>query len=660
MISGQRDDRMRFRVTVLGLVVVSLFSVLLSRLWFLQVLVGEDFAQAAERNRVRIVAVEAPRGRVYDREGRPLVLNRTSLAVGVRRDDLPKNSRRRLDLLRRVARLLDMDLQDVRRRLRDKRVSPYKAVVIKEDVPQEIIFRIRERQELYPGVEAVLLPVRVYPKGTLSAHILGYVGEISETELKQLRDRGYRLGDGIGKTGVERTYEEAIRGRPGLDKLEVDAAGRVLRTLGRQEPLPGADLYLSVDAEVQKVAEESLRDGIRRARGRVFEETHQRFRAPAGSAVVLDARTGEVVAMASYPSYDPDQFVGGVDADYFGDLNDPDNDFPLLNRALQAAYPPGSTIKPIISTAALETGAASRFGRYSCTSDFEFGDRTFRNWKSGSGPISLQQALVESCDTVFYRFGANWWRRERTAERNDRTVREVMQQWARRYGLGRPTGIDLPNETAGRVPDRAFLRGRWEANRAEWCRQARKTKDVAFVELCERGWFWRGGDSVNMSIGQGELTVTPLQLAVAYGAIANGGRVVTPHVGLRIDPPKGKPRLVKVKPRGRLKADGDTLAYIRGALRATSVRGTAQFPYRGWPHDRISVAAKTGSAEIAGKQPFSWFASFAPTDHPKYVVVAVVEQAGFGSQVAGPVVRRIMDKLFDRRLTPVVFGVRSD
>lgn len=377
--------------------------------------------------------------------------------------------------------------------------------------------------------------------------------------------------------------------------------------------------------------------------------------------MVIDVKTGEIVAMASYPTFDPRKFVGRVDQDYFADLNDPDNDFPLLNRAIQAAYPPGSTFKPVIATAALESGAASPRGQYACTTDFEFGDRVFRNWKEASSTITLGQALVESCDTVFYRFAANWWRKEREAERAGKTVREIMQSWARRYGLGTITGVDLPNEAAGRIPDRAQRRARWERNRDEWCRLAERSGDVNYEELCERGFFWRGGDSVNLSIGQGELTATPLQMAVAFSAVANGGRVVTPHVGLRVQPPDGEARAIKLRPQGGVKADAETLRYIRRALESTTVRGTGQFPFTGWPLSRIPVASKTGSAEIAGKQPFSWFAAFTPADKPRYAAVAVVEEAGFGSQIAGPVVRRVMDKLFDLPLTPVVYGTaRSD
>ncbi|MEX2555199.1 MAG: penicillin-binding protein 2 [Actinomycetota bacterium] len=658
MISG--DERVRFRAAILGIVVLAMMSVLVSRLWFLQVLTGEQYAEAAVNNSVRLVWLEAPRGRILDRNGVELVKDRPSLAVGLRRDDLRDPKLRSL-VVGRLAKLLKIKAKDINARLNDKRVSPYRPAIIATDVAEPVIFEIREHAERYPGAETLVLPVRAYPKGNLAAHVLGYVGETTESELDRLRDKGYRLGDSIGRTGVERTYEDWLRGQPGIDKLEVNSSGIVLRSLGAQEAVPGHDVMLSLDAEVQEVAEEALYLGIQRARGRTFAETGESFLAPAGGVVVLDAQTGEVVAMASYPTFDPRRFVGGVSSDYFAALNDPKNSFPLLNRAMQSAYPPGSTFKPFMAAAALESGVMSPSSTLPCTSSFEFGNRVFNNWTGGSGNISLAQALVVSCDTVFYRLAANWWGKERANELAGKKVYEVMQDWTRRFGLGAVTKIDLPNEEDGRVPGRDYRRQIYDLNKVRWCDRFNKTGDVVYEDLCERGYLWRGGDAVNMSIGQGDVIATPLQMAVGYAAIANGGKVLRPHVGLTVKAADGTVE-EEIKPQvlSRVKIDADNLNYIQRALEQVTLRGTAVFPFRGWPLDEISVAAKTGSAEIAGKQPFSWFAAYAPANKPRYVVVSVVEQAGFGSQVSGPVVRRIMDKLFDLPLTPVVFGVRSD
>ncbi|MFA5891253.1 MAG: penicillin-binding protein 2 [Actinomycetota bacterium] len=656
------EDRTRLRLAVIGLVILSMFAVLLARLWFLQVLAGPTFAAQATRNHVRLVRQAPPRGRILDRNGVVLVGNRTALSVGVRREDFPKDVGEAAVIKKRLSKLLGISVAAIEVRMKDRRKSPYEPVVIAEDVDPTTIFTIRERQEDYQGVETMELPVREYPKGSIAAHVLGYVGEVNDRELGNPKfATTYRLGDEIGRTGVERSYEEWLRGTPGLLKLEVDARGQVLRSLGRRDPVPGGDLQLSVDLEVQRVAEEALVQGIARARGQVFREDGKHFKAPAGAAVVLDAKSGEVIAMASNPTYDLRRFVGGVASSYFATLSDPEGDLPLYNRAAQASYPPGSTFKPIIATAALSSGAATPGGMYPCLTQYRFGDRVFRNWRARNTTISLAQALIESCDTVFYNFAADWWRVEYAAEKAGRRPKEIMQAWARKFGLGTPTGIDLPSEGSGRVPDRAYRKRAWEANREDYCKKYRATKLPLWEDLCVRGFLWRPGDSINMSIGQGDVEATPLQMAVVYAALANGGNVVTPHLGLKVVRDDGTV-VKKVKPVTRLvvKAPAQVRRYVESALRNVVEGGTASFPYRGWPVAEIPMAAKTGSAEIAGKQPFSWFASYGPVGDPRYVVVAVVEQAGFGSQVAGPVVRRIMDELFDQTPLPIVFGERSD
>ncbi|HVL91028.1 MAG TPA: penicillin-binding protein 2, partial [Actinomycetota bacterium] len=530
------DDRIRVRVSALGLIMLALISVLGSRLWFLQVLANDQYAAAATANYVRLVSVPAPRGKILDRNGKVLVGTRSSLTVGVRRTDL----RDKDAVLNRLADLVGITREVLDKRLADKRVSPYKPVTVARDVPQETWLYLREHAAEFPGVETDVEPVRLYPEGGVAAHVIGYVGEINEKELQERRDQGYRLGDEIGRAGVERSYEHILRGKPGLEKIEVDSRGTPLRTLGSEPPVPGKDLQLTLDLEVQKVAEQSLFEGIQRARGRVFEETKQRFVAPAGGVVVLDAKTGEVVAMASYPTFDLKKFSGGIDPEYWRFLNDPVNEQPLLNRVIQSAYPPGSTFKPFVAAGALMTGQATPTARFACTTEFEYGGRIFRNWRPRNSTITLAQALIESCDTPFYRIGANWWAKERERERANNSVYEAMQDWAVKFGLGRPTNIDFGTETKGRMPGRAYKRDQWRKNRDAWCERFRATKEQAWEDLCVRGYVWRGGDSVNMSIGQGDLAVTPLQLALAYGALANGGNVMRAYVGKQAVDPETK------------------------------------------------------------------------------------------------------------------------
>jgi penicillin-binding protein 2 len=653
------EDRIKLRLSIVGVLVLAMFGILVARLWFLQVLAGHEYAAAAQNNSVRLLSVEAPRGRILDRNGVVLVKNRTALAVGIRRDDLPKSSRRLAALKQRLSSLLGMTVKDINRRLIDRRASPYSPVVIKQDVRPDVIFMIRERQEEFPGVEALALPVRTYPLGTTAAQLLGYVGETTPAELKT--QKGYRLGDAIGRTGIERTYERWLRGKPGLEKLEVDASGRVLRTLGDQAPTPGDDVVLSLDAHIQRTAERALVQGIERARSQTFHATGAHFKAPAGAVVVLDAKTGGVVAMASYPTYDPSKFVGGVSDAYWSYLNDAKHHYPLLNRAIQSAYPPGSTFKPFLATAALATGAGSPGGRYPCVGAFRFGDRVFHNWQPRNASISLAQSLIESCDTVYYNFAKNWWLGEQSQLQAGRKPAETMQTWAKMFGLGTPTGVDLPEETAGQIPGRAQRRSSWETNKGFYCAQYAKSHDALYRDLCQTGFLWRGGDAINMSIGQGDVDATPLQMAGAYAAVANGGAVLKPHLGLRVVSPRGKVlKRIGAVVRARVKAPPSAFRYVQAALSQVPERGTAVFPYRSWPFSRIPVAAKTGSAEFIGKQPFSWFASYAPANDPQYVAVSVVEEAGFGSQVSGPVVRRIMDELFNLKPLPIVFGARSD
>lgn len=659
---SQVEDRIVLRVTVVGLIILSMLAVLLARLWFLQVLAGQEFADAAKRNSVRLVSVEGPRGRILDRKGRVLVRNRTALAIGIRKDDLPDDPMEALKVKRRLGRLLGMSVREIDRKLADRRTSPYKPIAIAEDVPLEAYLMVSERRDPdFLGVETMKLPVREYPRGSIAAHVLGYVGEVNESELATKKGK-YRLGDTIGRTGVERQYESVLRGQAGWEKLVVDATGRVVDVLYSEPQEPGRDLYLTLDASVQRVAERALAEGIKRARVQTFREDGTRFKAPAGAAVVLDARNGDVIAMASHPTFNLRKFVGGVGQDYFDFLQDEGNHFPLLNRAIQASYPPGSTYKPIIAAAALETGMGSPGGRYPCLTGFRYGDRIFRNWRARNASISIAQSLIESCDTVYYNFAAKWYERDADQVRGGKKASEVMQQWSRRFGLGTPTGIDLPQERTGRVPDRAYRLAVWKTNKAAYCKRYEQTKDLLFEDLCARGYLWRPGDSINMSIGQGDVETTPLQMAAVYAAVANGGKVVRPHLGLRVTTPTGKlVKRIAPKPKRVVRADGDTWRYIRSALRDVSTKGTASYPYRGWPFSRIPVASKTGSAEIAGKQPYSWFATYAPANDPKYVVVSVIEEAGAGSQVAGPVARRIMDHLFDLPPLPIVYGTtRSD
>ncbi|MHB8513187.1 MAG: penicillin-binding protein 2 [Actinomycetota bacterium] len=665
------DDRVRMRVSTLGLVMLFLISILAARLWFLQVLTGQDYARAATANRVRLVEVPAPRGEIMDRNGHVIVGRRSSLIVGIRKSDLHDPN----TVLPALAQMLHMKLGDVMKRLNDPRVSPYVPVTIASDVPTKTWLQLRERKDDFPGVETDVREIRLYPglggicpltqdgRCSIAAHLIGYVGEISDAELQALQDKGYRAGDQIGRAGLEHSYEDVLRGQPGLQKLEVDSRGVVLGQIGQQAPVPGKDLQLTLDLNTQRIAEDSLAQGIDRARAQVFHTDHKPFKAPGGAVVVLDATNGEIRAMASYPTFDLRKFASGIDPTYWKYLNDPKSDFPLLDRAIQSAFPPGSTIKPFLATAALATGAATPNTQFPCTTDFKFGTQIFHNWTPENTQLTLAGALQISCDTPFYTLGRNWWLQERAREAANQTIYETAADWARKFGLGRPTNIDLAGETQGVIPGRAYKQEVWRVNHEQWCALWRKTNNPGWEDLCQRGYLWRGGDAVNAAIGQGDVAITPLQLADAYAALANGGTVVQPHLGLAVVDPETQQvvRQIVGNPLGHVAIPAAVHDYVVQALEGVAESGTGHAPFSTWPFSRIKVAVKTGSAEIGGRQPYSWFAAFAPADHPKYVVVSVVEQAGFGSQVSGPIVRRIMDSLFGLPLTPIYYDVkRSD
>ncbi len=643
----------RPRITVLSLVVGALLLALLSRLWFLQVLAADRYGHLAEGNRVRQVVVEAPRGRILDRNGKVLVRNRAAWAITVKLTDLGSTARRN-QVLGRLSKLLDLSRVKIDERLKDYNGSPLRGVPVAEDVPIDKLFYLAEHSDEFPGVAPEVVALRQYPYGTLGAHVVGYVGEISRDELSSGYFSGLQQGDTVGKAGVEMTYDRWLRGQDGVEDFEVNAAGRVVRSLGGRAPVPGMDLQLSIDVNVQKQAEQSLKDGMQLARGLSDKSRGGRYPAPAATAVVLDPNDGSLLALASLPEYDPRKFVGGISQKDFAVYND-DKTYPMLNRAVQSAYPPGSTWKPITALSALRTRMITPQTTFHCPGSYKFGTSTFHDWTpSGHGTVDLTRSLQQSCDVFYYNVGANFARSEAGAEAKSKKAAEDMQATARSLGFGGQPAIDLPYSTAGTVPTREWRKRYWEANKALYC----KGTSALYRELCRTGWQWQGGEDLNIAIGQGALLVSPLQLAVGYGAIANGGTVYQPHVARSLlSPATGtpvrtiKPKVVQVAPISA----GDFAAVSQGLSTVTSA-GTAAGAFSGFPLNRFAVAGKTGTADLPPKAPFAWFASFAPVQQPKYVVVAMVEQGGHGGESAAPVARALYDNLFGLPIQPIVAG----
>ena len=612
------------RMTALAAVIAFAFAALVTRLWFLQVLASEQYRSRAEGNFVRVIPLAAPRGRILDRTGVPIVDNGRTLAITVDRQDVGDEQ----DLLNRLASLLDVPVVELQEQYNDPDYLSYQPVPIFEGAPEEVVLYVEEHGDEFGAVDFQESASRQYTG--LAPHVLGYLGEISPDELKDPSFADHRAGQLVGRGGVEQFYEHYLRGEDGWLKEEVDAAGHVQGTLGRQSPIPGSDLVLSIDADIQRLAEDTLTEAVGAARGIYDSESGKYLQATGGAVVVMDPNDGHVLALASFPAYDPRIFLDGLTEQEFDRLKRPSTGFPLSNRAISGLYPPGSTFKPFVAAAALKSGIASPNGFYPCPAQYKVpGDTSgtvFRNWKDADqGIISFAEALVQSCDTVFYDWGLRFYQ--------DRKARgELFQHEIQKWGFGDITGIDIPGESRGRVPD------------AAWKQQVHAQYPDLFPEPT-----WLPGDNINLSIGQGDLLVTPIQMAVAYSALANGGTLYRPQMALRVQRADGS--LVKRfegQVIGRVPGGG-TLPTVGNALRGvvSSSTGTAASAFAGFPLSSYPVAGKTGTAEVAGKQPNSWFAAYAPAQDPQFVVLAVVEQGGHGSQVAAPIVRRVLEGLLD-------------
>jgi penicillin-binding protein 2 len=644
---------LRPRLTLLSLVAFVLFGALLSRLWFLQVLAAERYGDLADVNRVRQVVVDAPRGRILDRQGRVLVRNRASWAITVKLSELADRGERDA-VLNRLARLVGIKRAKIDERLRDYTGSPLRGVPVAEDVPADTLFFLAEHGEEFPGVAPEVVALREYPYGKLAAHVLGYVGEVSSNELKSSRFRRLEQGDMVGKAGVELTYDRSLRGRDGVQDFEVNAAGRVIRSLGGRQPVPGMDLRLSIDVDVQRQAEQSLADGMRLARSLPDSQRGGNYPAPAATAVVLDPNDGSLLALASLPEYDPRKFVGGISRrDFAAYANDPAN--PLLNRAIQSAYPPGSTWKPVTALAALKREVVTPASIFHCPGSYQFGNSVKHDWTPhGHGVVDLTESLRESCDVYYYNLGAIFARAELSQEARGQKASEQMQATAHSLGFGHTPKLDLPYVTDGTVPTRAWRKQFWEANKSLYC----KGTSELYRELCRDGWQWQGGDDLNIAIGQGAMQVSPLQLALGYGAVANGGTVYVPHVAKAVTNPATGRTVRTMRPKVAQVANlpASAFAAVTQGLATVPAFGTAAGAFAGFPLDRFPIAGKTGTADLPPKAPFAWFASFAPVQSPRYVVVTMVEQGGHGGESAAPVARALYEKLFGLPIEPIVAG----
>ncbi|MBV8304921.1 MAG: penicillin-binding protein 2 [Acidimicrobiia bacterium] len=623
----------RLRLGVVAIVIVSLFAALVARLWYLQVLAAPQYRTQAAVNSVRTVYTEAPRGRILDRQGRVLVDNKVTDAVVVSREEL---GTRRAEVVPRLAQVLKMQASDVDKRLDDKRYSPFKPIPVATDVPKETIIFLREHQSDFPGVGGVQLTERYYPYGSLAAHLLGWVGEINGSELAASKNKGYKAGDSIGKSGIEKIYEDDLRGTPQVERLEVDSKGRVLGSLGTTPAVQGHDVQLTIDLDVQKLAEESLQQGLVAARSSYDKSQAKHFVAPAGSVVVTDPRDGSVLALASNPTYDPSIFVNGIKPELFAQLNDPASGFPLTNRAIQGQYAPGSTFKLATSMAALSSGMIDTKYTVDDGGSIRIGNRVFKNaGGEANGRVNIVRAITVSSDVFFYTLGNQFW-----VQRSQ--YGDGIQNEARQLGLGKKTGIALPFEAGGRIPDPDTRK---------------KLHDQNPKAFPNGQWF--AGDNVNLAIGQGETVVSPLQLVNAYATFANGGTVWVPRVADSVRDQMGT-QLRQIPPQSVRKIDIPPQVHdpiMQGLVGAvTDSRGTAAGAFAGFPFSTFPIAGKTGTAQAGDKQDTSLFVAFGPTTDPQFAVGVVMEEAGFGASAAAPVARRILESLAGKPTQPVSYA----
>jgi penicillin-binding protein 2 len=654
-----RTPRVQIRLVVLQILVLSLLGTLGGRLWYLQIRNGQEYAKEASGNHVQQVVQPAVRGSILDARGVPIADNETRLVVSASRTDLLKMKDDGKAVLTKLAGVLDMKPEDVIQKVRlcDAKTpqpcwngSPYQPIPITDEATAKQALQIRERSEDFPGISAEPEAVRRYaaPGKANTAQVLGYLSPVTDAEITQAKDSSspYLRSDQVGRSGLERQYDKELRGKAGVTRYEVDNLGRVIGKAKSDAAQSGSNLVTSIDSRVQRVAEYELDTAMKTARQQFDKITGENYKADSGAVVVMEAKTGRIVAMASAPTYDPNAWVGGISAKDYKALTGKDSDYPLLNRAIQGQSAPGSTFKVVSTAAAVEAGYEWD-GGYPCTSSYSVGGQVFKNFEGENfGPISLGRALEVSCDTVFYGLADNEWKKDGGINPKKGEPKDYFFKAAHQFGLGKETGVDLPNEVTGRVPDRQWKQSYWKANKDVWCKTGKKDGDyvqkIAY-ENCLEGNKMREGDEINYSIGQGDTLVTPIQEAMIYGALANGGTIHAPTIGKAIVSADGKTvQEIKPKVSGKLPISKDTLKGMNSALEGVVTRGTAAWKFGGWPQDKITLHAKTGTAEVYGKQTTSWFATYTKD----YTVVMTIAQAGTGSGASGEAVRNIYNALY--------------
>ena len=627
-----------FRIGILGFLVLAAFGVLFFRLWALQVLSGTQFLRAAQNNQLRLLRTEAPRGPIKDRRGRVLVENTSVTAVIVWPADLPDKGA--YAELRRLARILHVPLADITRQIKKHRGDPVTPVTVKEFVREPEARYLLEHQTEFPWMRITNTFVRHYRHGDLAAQVLGYVGEISESQLKETH--GYRAGDKIGQGGIEASFDKVLRGQGGLNQLRVDSLGRPTSPIEfKEQAVPGYAVRLTLDAKLQQAAQQAIIDGINIAQG------NKNWYAKAGAIVALDPKDGAIRALASYPTYDPYVFTSRKKNE-LAPLIEPqvaqEANFPALNRAIAGVYPPGSTFKPVTALAAMQEHILSPYDSLPCVGQLTIDKQVFNNWDpNANSSMTLPTAIAQSCDTYFYQVGKRFY--DLPPDRG-----QPLQKWAKTFGFGQPTGLDVGPEETGLLPTITWKRATFTKKTDPCCWEIDK--------------LWKSGDSVQLAIGQKDMLATPLQMARFYALLANGGKLVTPHVVADVEQPgpergptPGPLVLRRFEPQAKeLNLDPAALQVIRAGLwdATHSTLGTSSGVFGSFP---IGIAGKTGTAErtvdvgtYSRLLDTSWWCGFGPFDDPSspksLVVCAVIENGGFGGEAAAPAALEVFEKNF--------------
>ena len=585
------------RINILIMIIILVFTVLVVRLVWLQVAHGEDFKRQAENNRIRLLPITAPRGTFYDRNGVPLVNNRPGFSISL----VPINGPIPNDVITKLAGLLGMNPVDIQAKIKQQG-NPLQPTTIKSDVGPEIITKIEERREDLPGVVLEVQAVRSYINNELGAHTFGYVGEVSDSELERKTTTGYKSGDIVGKSGLEQIWDKELRGTDGGAQIEVNVSGKPVQMLGKKQPIAGNDLILTIDATIQKAAEKAMDERLRYLQDKLGNPE-----AKAGAAVVMNPQTGEILAIVSRPTFDPNKFNGGISTKDWKEINDNPNN-PLQNRTINAEYPPGSSFKIVTGTAALETGKVTPEEKI-----FDAG----RHWlvpnkgnahNAALGWIDFKVALAKSDNVYFYELG-------------NRLGIDTLEQWARKFGLGAPTGINLPHEDEGLVANQRYKK-----------------------KVYDEDWFL--SETFDASIGQGFQLTTPIQMATVISMVANGGHRFRPYLVSKMISPTSGEVIQTFTPEelGTIPMSPKTLEAIRTGLRdVVTPAGTAGYIFEGFP---IPIAGKTSTAENPHGDDHGWFVAYGPYDNPTIAIAVIIEQGGYGSDSAAPIARKIMEAAF--------------